>query len=175
MFRSQPLFGLPSQLKKPAAQLGEQTPLTHEVVPLALVHCVPHAPQLAVVLTASSQPFVLFMSQLPKPAVQVPSVQVPVEQDSLAFARSHGVLHAPQSDRVFSGLSQPLEAVPSQLSKPALHAPSVHVPEAQDSAALARLQTEPQAPQLDRVRRSVSQPFEARPSQLAKLALQAPS
>jgi hypothetical protein len=54
---SQPLTGLPSQLAQPASQVGTQTPLLHTVVPCALLHTVPQAPQFCVVASAASQPF----------------------------------------------------------------------------------------------------------------------
>jgi hypothetical protein len=57
---SQPLFGFPSQLPKPVAQLGVQTRLpalpVHAVVPLEFVHCTLQAPQAATVLSCVSQP-----------------------------------------------------------------------------------------------------------------------
>jgi hypothetical protein len=62
---SQPLLGLPSQLPNPAAHTGAQVPETHEVVPLALVQALLHAPQLLVVLSAASQPLDASPSQLP--------------------------------------------------------------------------------------------------------------
>jgi hypothetical protein len=45
-------------------------------------------------------------------------------------------------------VSHPLAALPSQLPKPVLHAPRVHVPLVQVALALAKLHTRPQAPQL---------------------------
>jgi len=56
VLRSQPLFGLPSQLLKFAAQLGTQAPAVQAVVPFVLVHCVVHVPQVATVLSDASQP-----------------------------------------------------------------------------------------------------------------------
>jgi hypothetical protein len=175
MFRSQPLFGLPSQLAKPAAQFGVQAPLTQDVVPLAFVHCVPQAPQLAVVLSAVSQPLALLASQLPKPALQAPRVQVPVAHEALALARLHVVPHVPQFDKVRRSVSQPLVALPSQLAKLALQVPRVQVPVVHDALALARLHVTPQAPQFESVWMLVSQPLAALLSQLPKPALQVPS
>jgi len=45
--------------------------------------------------------------------------------------------------------SQPSEAIPLQLTKPASQAAMVHCPDEQDSVALGRLQTVPQAPQFE--------------------------
>jgi hypothetical protein len=63
-----------------------------------------------------SQPFAPFESQLANPGLQLPSVQTPLTQLSLAFARSQTVLHAPQSVRVLMLRSQPLSGFPSQLA-----------------------------------------------------------
>ena len=65
-------------------------------------------------------------------------------------------------------VSQPFDGLVSQLPKPVLHAPSVHTPAAQVSAAFARLQAAPQPPQSVSVLMFRSQPFEGSPSQLAK-------
>jgi hypothetical protein len=51
----------------------------------------------------------------------------------------------------------------------------VHVPDAHDSDAFARLQAAPQAPQFVRVTRFVSQPFAELPSQFPKPVLHVPS
>jgi hypothetical protein len=57
MLVSQPLFGLPSQLWKPAVHTGAHAPVVHEVVPFVFVHCVPHAPQFDVLVAVfASQP-----------------------------------------------------------------------------------------------------------------------
>ena len=52
--------------------------------------------------------------------MQPVSVQMPVEQLSLAFARSHATPQLPQSLEVVSEVSQPLSALPSQLPQPLL-------------------------------------------------------
>src|SRR5438093_1322437 len=117
MFVSQPFPGLPSQSRKPAAQVGTQAPLVHVVVPLAFVQTVPQAPQfVAQGFRLASQPLALFVSQLLYPAVQVPSVHVPATQVSEAFARSHTAPQAPQSVSVLMFFSQPLLGLPSQLA-----------------------------------------------------------
>ena len=73
-------------------------------------------------LVLVSQPLTALPSQLPKPALHVgthaPDVQV-VEP----FAFTHCVVQAPQLERLVLVLvSQPFEALPSQLPKPAVQA-----------------------------------------------------
>jgi hypothetical protein len=97
VFVSQPLVGLPSQLPKPAAQLGAQTPAVQVVEPLALVQPLPQAPQCAVVLFRFvSQPLLrALLSQLPQPALQVIE-QAPSEQEALPFVLLQALLQVPQ-------------------------------------------------------------------------------
>ena len=64
--------------------------------------------------------------------------------------------------------SQPLVELPSQLSNPALHAPSVHTPLGHEAAAVARAQGTPQPPQLVMVSVAVSHPLFGLPSQDAQ-------
>jgi hypothetical protein len=45
MLRSQPLFGLPSQLAKPELHVGTQAPAVHAVEPWPLEHAVVQVPQ----------------------------------------------------------------------------------------------------------------------------------
>jgi hypothetical protein len=221
MFVSQPLFGLPSQLAKPAAHVGTQAPAVQVVVPFALLQVVPHAPQFDVLVDRfASQPFDAWPSQLPKPVLHVPRTHPPPEQAAPAFANEHALpqlpqsvtevfvlvshpfdampsqlpnpavqvgtqapvvqtvvpwafvqalLQAPQSERlVLVFVSQPFAGLLSQLPKPALHVPSVQVPATQLSDAFARLQATPHPPQSDRVLMFLSQPFPGLPSQLAK-------
>jgi hypothetical protein len=59
-------------------------------------------------------------SQLPQPALHVPSVQVPVGHVSLALARSQSAPQPPQLASVYTDVSQPFDAIPSQLPQPAL-------------------------------------------------------
>ena len=90
-------------------------------VPWEFEHTSPQAEQLLVVPSVVSQPLLGLPSQLPKPVVQVPSVQVPVLHLELAFAREHGTLQSPQSLSVVTLRSQPLSGLLSQLLKPVLH------------------------------------------------------
>jgi hypothetical protein len=80
------------------------------------------------------------------------------------------VPQCPLSDCRFA--SQPSTLMPLQLLKFVLQAPSVHAPAVQAAAALVKLQTTPQPPQLLVVLSAVSQPLAGLPSQLAKPAAQ---
>jgi hypothetical protein len=104
--------------------------------------------------------------------LQVPRVQVPVEQDSLALARSQVRLQAPQLDNVVSEASQPSEALPLQLPQPELQVPMAQLPLEHDSVALARSHRRPQAPQLVSEVRETSQPSPQLPLQLPQPELQ---
>jgi hypothetical protein len=93
----------------------------------------------------------------------------------VAFAGAHAFPQAPQFVVVRRLASQPFAALPSQLPQPPPQPENVHVPVAQLApTAFDGLQAAPHAPQLAVVRRLVSQPFGALPSQLPKPALQAP-
>jgi hypothetical protein len=124
-----------------------------------------------------SQPLAALPSQLPKPALHAPSTHAPPEHVDAALARAQAIPQPPQFAVLVAVLaSQPFIALPSQLAKPVLQAPSAQLPPAQVAPAFAKEQAIPQPPQfiaLERV--SVSQPFIALLSQLAKPALQAPS
>lgn len=126
-------------------------------------------------LVLVSQPFSLLASQLPKPVLQAPSVQAPVEHDSAAFEKSQLMPQPLQSVVLRMFVSQPLLGLPSQLDQLAeqlgLQTPAVQaiVPWPVLSQAM------PQPPQLETVVIAVSQPFAGLPSQFAKPALQAPS
>jgi hypothetical protein len=73
-------------------------------------------------------------------------------------------------------VSQPVDAVLSQLPKPALQLAMVQVPEAHPALALRRLQAALQAPQFcTLVERFTSQPLLALPSQFSNPAWQVPS
>jgi hypothetical protein len=165
----------PSQLPKFALHVIAQAPAAHVAVPLLLLQALPHAPQFAgLVCVFTSQPFDAAPSQFPNPTAQVPSVQVPLPHDSLAFARSQTVPQVPQSVSVARLASQPFAATPSQLPNPALHAWSWQAPLKQEEEAFAKVHALPHPPQLPTLAfRFVSQPFAALPSQSPKPALQA--
>jgi hypothetical protein len=97
----------------------------------------------------------------------VPSVQVPVEHDSLAFARSQTAAQPPQLVSVLSPVSQPLAELPSQLPQPDRQLPSWHTPPKQLAEAFAKLHAVAHVPQwVTDVLRLTSQPLFTLPSQL---------
>jgi hypothetical protein len=135
---SHPFVTSPSQLPKLPLQVIEHEPSAQPGVPLALEHDVPQAPQFkTLVCVLTSQPLVATPSQLPNPALQVPSVHAPDAHDSEAFAKSHCAPQDPQFERVVRLVSQPLAALPSQLPNPPLHVPSWQAPPKQLAPALA--------------------------------------
>jgi hypothetical protein len=109
-------------------QLGTHTPalVLQLVVPCEFEQPRPHPSQLAASI-AVSQPLAVVPSQLRKPALQLPNVQVPVVHEALALVKPQAVLHEPQSVSVRMLRSHPLSGLPSQLSKPALH-PGLQTP-----------------------------------------------
>jgi hypothetical protein len=174
VFVSQPSVGSPLQSAKPAAHVGVHVPAGHAMVPWALLHAAPQAPQFRVVLSDASQPVLTKPSQLPNPALQA-TEQAPRAQLAVPFVPLQAEPHVPQfSALVCVFTSQPFEAMPSQLPNPALHVPSVHVPEAHEALAFAGAHGAPQAPQSVSVVRLFSQPFAALPSQFANRGLHAP-
>jgi hypothetical protein len=112
-------------------QLGTHTPaeVLHEVVPCEFEQPRPQPSQFAASMGVS-QPFVVVPSQLRKPALHEPKVQVPVEHEALALVKPHVVLHEPQLVSVRTLRSHPLSGLPSQLSKPVVAGlqPGLHTP-----------------------------------------------
>jgi hypothetical protein len=167
-FVSQPFAPLPSQSPQPALQLGTHAPVVQAVVPCAFAQAFPQDPQLAtVVFRFVSQPSDAIPLQLPKPTLQAPRVQTPPGQVSAALARLQTTPQPPQSVSVVVLFSQPLEAMPSQLAKPALQA-GTQLPDGQLVVPLPFVQVEPQAPQFVVVFSDASQAVETRRSQLPK-------
>lgn len=108
---SQPFFGSPSQSPKPELQTGLHTPLTQEVLPLGLVHTVPHPPQwLGLVIRYVSQPFNRALpSQLPQPAAHAIE-QAPAAHCGVPLVELQITPHAPQfATLVCRSVSQPFE------------------------------------------------------------------
>jgi hypothetical protein len=133
-----------------------------------LVQGCPQAPQwFRLVRVLVSQPLLVMPSQFPEPAEQVPRVQTPDTQLSVALARSHVALHAPQSLSVFTSRSQPSAGLPLQSPKPNVQE-GTHVPRGQDVVPLALLHVVPQPPQVVTELRSASHPLAGWLSQLAK-------
>jgi hypothetical protein len=117
VFVSQPLSWLPSQLPNPGSHVTRvHVPPVHDSTAFGMVHGWLQPPQCErFVLVLISHPLVWLPSQSAKFALQLWSRQVPLAQDSVAFAKSHGTLHSPQSDAVLSGVSHPFCAWESQL------------------------------------------------------------
>jgi len=112
-----------------------------------------------------SQPFDTLPSQLPNPASQAIE-QAPSEQLAVPFVLLQAVPQLPQfATLAFVLTSQPFVERPSQFANPALHVPSVHVPDGHDSLAFGKLHVEPHDPQSVSVLSDVSQPLAALPSQ----------
>ncbi len=169
---SQPFAVFPSQSPNPGEQdVAVHVPVEHVSPEPAMSQIVPHVAQLVSVLSAVSQPFAALASQLPQSELHAPSVQVPVAQLAIAFAREHAVPHVAQFASVVSDVSHPLASVASQLPKPTLHDEIAQLPVEHVAPALAREQPAPHAPQLVSEVSAVSQPFTSLPSQLPKPAL----
>jgi hypothetical protein len=140
------------------------------------VQAIPQPPHVDMpVLKFASQPFTALPSQLPKPALQA-GTQTPVVHAVDPFGFVHAVPQAPQFAAVVLRLtSHPVEARPSQLPKPVLHA-MVQAPREHPAEPFVPLQAEPQAPQFDTfVSVLVSHPFPALASQLPNPELHVPS
>jgi hypothetical protein len=117
---SQPSLGFPLQLPQPAshtgAQANEPALPPHDVVPCEFVQVSPQAPQFAGVPSWVSQPGDVV--QLPNPAEQLESAQLPVLHEVTAFGKEQVTPQSPQSVLVRISRSQPLSGLPSQLLKP---------------------------------------------------------
>jgi hypothetical protein len=131
--RSHPSEPLPLQLPHPPTHPEKaHAPVMH-VAPVAFagLHGTPHAPQFKSVVSVASQPSASELLQSPHGVSQLEIRQTPVEQDSLARARSHGTPHAPQFSSVVSCVSHPLLRMPSQSPQLRLqlgeHCPATHV------------------------------------------------
>ena len=87
------------QRVKPVLQVKPHAPAAQVAVPFAGAgQTIPQRPQcMTVVLVSVSQPLAAFMSQLPKPALQVPSPHMPPTQAAAAFVGAgQTLLHVPQ-------------------------------------------------------------------------------
>lgn len=159
---SQPLASIESQLPKPASHIPiAHEPLEQVAVALARLHGVPQVPQFDVVVSDVSQPSGLDILQLPQPASQVVSVQLPLAHDSEALGSAQETPHAPQSLVVVVERSQPSAGIPLQSAQPASQAAIAQPPETHISTACGRLHAMPQPPQLfTSLERLTSQPSE---------------
>jgi hypothetical protein len=163
---SQPFDVTPSQLPNPGRHsTSVQMPAEHEATAFANVQVTPHAPQFVSVRMDVSQPSVVIMLQSSKPAAQVVTRHMPLEQSPVPLEGAHTVPHEPQSTLVVSGVSQPLIARPSQSPQLRSHDTISHVPVSHDEVALGSEQTEAHAPQWSVVVSGCSQPSTGIPLQ----------
>ncbi len=133
---------------------------------------VPQEPQSVRVLVLVSQPLDALPSQSAYPLAH-PGTHWPPWQEVLPWLLVHLSLQLPQLlESVFRLTSQPLDALPSQLAKPASQLPIEQVPVEQLADALGKLHGVPQPPQLDNVLVLVSQPSLGFPLQLSNPLLQ---
>ena len=133
----------------------------------------PHAPQWAGVAWRSvSQPLAASRSQSPRLVTHVITAQVPAAHVAVALGSAQARPHMPQwSLAVRVSVSQPLVTLPSQSTKPALHA-TAQRPAAHAGVPLAALHALPHIPQWAAVvERSVSQPLAGFMSQSPKPAV----
>jgi hypothetical protein len=91
----------------------------------------------------------------------------PDAQLSVARASSHAAPHAPQSDAVVIGVSQPFDGSASQSSKPASHDTISQPLAPHASMVFGRAQVAPHAPQSASDPRKASQPSDGSPLQSA--------
>lgn len=115
--------------------------------------------ELGAELWFNSHPLEELLSQLSKPVLQDASWQLRVVHEADALGIEQLTPQPPQLLRVFSGFSHPLPLLPSQLAKPELQLEMRQVPLPHVVLEFARLQAEPQAPQLVLVFRGASQPL----------------
>jgi hypothetical protein len=145
-------------------------------VALARLQAWPQAPQFVRELSCVSHPLLATPSQLPYPALHVPSWQAPPKQTADALAKVQFVVQFPQcAASLLKFDSQPLLALLSQLPKPELqvipHTPPLHV-----AVPLVLLHEVAQFPQrVGVVLVFVSHPFVALASQLPQPAAHVPS
>ena len=121
---------------------------------------------------------VVSLTQLPEQLVSPAPHDVPQLPDEHTWPPPHAVPHPPQLPLSACVLtSQPFAALPSQLAKPALHAPMTHVPVEHVAPALGNSHLMPHPPQLftSLLCVAVSQPFDATPSQSPYPVLHAPT
>jgi hypothetical protein len=170
---SHPSPVLPLQLAQPAAHVSTHTPEVQAEVAWFVLHAVAQLPQWVTSLFRfDSQPLARVPSQFPKPPLQViphtPAVQVAVPLTPL-----HAVVHVLQCvGSVLRLISQPFDALPSQLPYPALQL-MPHTPPVQLGVPLLLLQVVPHPPQfVTLVFLLTSQPLSTLPSQLANPAAQ---
>jgi hypothetical protein len=129
------------------------------LLPWVLVQALPHAAQFVAVPSAVSQPVAAVQSA--KPALQPTSVQLPLLQDAVAFARMQALPHVPQSVSVVKLRSQPFSFKPSQSPQPVVHTGEQPVVALQLVEPCAFVHDSPHARQFESVPSAVSQPVAA--------------
>jgi hypothetical protein len=163
---SQPFDVMPSQLPNPGRHsTSVQMPAAHEATAFGNVQVTPHAPQFESVRIDVSQPSVVIMLQSSKPAAQVVTRHMPLEQSPVPLEGAHTVPHDPQSVLVVSAVSHPLIARPSQSPQLRSHETTSHMPVSHDDVALGSEHTVAQAPQWSVVVSGCSQPSTGIPLQ----------
>jgi hypothetical protein len=147
------------------AHASPQRPAAHVAEALApAAQALPHRPQLATSLLVSAHVPLVVQSVWPV------AHEVPHAPPLQTCPVGHAWPHAPQSVRLVAVLvSQPVVGSPSQSAKPVAHAVRAHTPALHAPVAWAGAHAWPHAPHAARlVRRSVSQPLPAAPSQSPK-------
>ena len=110
----------------------------------------PQAPQLlASRPSRASQPFAAARSQFPHPGWHDDTSHAALVHVICALEPTQALLHRPQFDSLFSAVSHPFAASPSQVPHPSSHAPMTHTPTAQRPDAWSGRQAWPQPPQCD--------------------------
>ncbi len=136
---SHPFAATPSQLPHPASQLTTVHALAAQpAVARGSTHARPQPPQWeGVTVVFTSHPFAALPSQLPKPAVHVPTPQAPAVHTPVAWAGAQGRMQPPQWGRLVAKFaSHPSVNVALQSPKPELQTPPQR-PEAQAAWAFA--------------------------------------
>jgi hypothetical protein len=145
----------PSHSASPAPQTAvtaPQTPLTQvaTIPDGAAGQTTPQAPQLlASRPSRASQPFAAARSQFPNPGWHDDTSHAALVHVIWALEPTQALLHRPQFDSLFSAVSHPFAASPSQFPHPSSHAPMTHTPTAQRPDAWSGRQAWPQPPQCD--------------------------
>jgi hypothetical protein len=124
---SQPLLTFASQLPHPESHTKAHRPVVHTGTPWTtngpVGQALPHVPQwVSDRVTSVSHPVPGIVSQSANPASHPTIAQVPVEQDSIAFARSHTIPQPPQFVSSRCRDSQPVDTIVSHSWYPSSHA-----------------------------------------------------
>jgi hypothetical protein len=119
-----------------------------------------HPPQSSFVISARSQPSAASRLQSPNLPTQLITLHWPSPHSINAWSLVGQVLpQPPQSERLFSAVSQPLSSSPSQSAKPSSQAASAQRPSSQLAEAWLKRQAAPHNPQFSGEASVVSQPL----------------